>query len=76
MTHGSSPSADAAIRVPGLARVEGEGGLEIRVRDGEVVEARLNIYEPLGSSRRSSGDAVTPSRRTSRPEGSARSPTR
>ena len=46
MTHGSSPSADAAIRVPGLARVEGEGGLEIRVRDGEVVEARLNIYEP------------------------------
>ncbi|HEX6580912.1 MAG TPA: Ni/Fe hydrogenase subunit alpha [Actinomycetota bacterium] len=46
MTHGSVPSADAAIRVPGLARVEGEGGLEIHVRDGEVVEARLNIYEP------------------------------
>ena len=46
MTHGSAPSADAAIRVPGLARVEGEGGLEIRVRDGQVVEALLNIYEP------------------------------
>jgi coenzyme F420-reducing hydrogenase alpha subunit len=46
VTHGSAPSADAAIRVPGLARVEGEGGLEIRVREGEVVEARLNIYEP------------------------------
>jgi coenzyme F420-reducing hydrogenase alpha subunit len=46
VTHGSSPSAETAIRVPGLARVEGEGGLEIRVRDGEVVEAMLNIYEP------------------------------
>jgi sulfhydrogenase subunit alpha len=46
VTHGSSPSAHGAIRIPGLARVEGEGGLEIRLRDGEVVEARLNIYEP------------------------------
>ena len=46
MTHGSSPSAGTAVHVPGLARVEGEGGLEIRVRGGKVVEARLNIYEP------------------------------
>jgi sulfhydrogenase subunit alpha len=34
------------IRVPALARVEGEGGLEIVVDDGQVTEARLDIYEP------------------------------
>jgi coenzyme F420-reducing hydrogenase alpha subunit len=34
------------IRVPALARVEGEGGLEIVVEDGQVTEARLDIYEP------------------------------
>ena len=34
------------ISVPALARVEGEGGLEIVVRDGRVTEARLDIYEP------------------------------
>jgi sulfhydrogenase subunit alpha len=34
------------ISVPALARVEGEGGLEIIVRDGRVTEARLDIYEP------------------------------
>ncbi len=41
MTHGSRN-----IRVPALARVEGEGGLEIVVSDGTVTEARLDIYEP------------------------------
>jgi coenzyme F420-reducing hydrogenase alpha subunit len=40
MTHGSR------VRVPGLARVEGEGGLEIITEDGRVTEARLDIYEP------------------------------
>jgi sulfhydrogenase subunit alpha len=35
-----------SIRVPVLARVEGEGGLEITVRDGQVTQARLDIYEP------------------------------
>ncbi len=40
MTHGSR------VRVPGLARVEGEGGLEIVAEDGHVTEARLDIYEP------------------------------
>ena len=34
------------IHVGALARVEGEGGLEVVVRDGRVAEARLNIYEP------------------------------
>ena len=40
MTHGSR------IRVPALTRVEGEGGLEIVVSDGQVTETRLDIYEP------------------------------
>lgn len=34
------------IRVPALARVEGEGGLTARVADGKVVDLALNIYEP------------------------------
>ena len=41
MTHGSR-----SLRVPALTRVEGEGGLEIIVSDGQVTEARLDIYEP------------------------------
>jgi sulfhydrogenase subunit alpha len=44
MTHGSRLSRN--ISVPGLTRVEGEGGLEIVVSDGQVVQARLDIYEP------------------------------
>ena len=32
--------------VSALARVEGEGALDIVVADGEVAEARLRIYEP------------------------------
>ena len=34
------------IAVPALARVEGEGGLYIGLRDGKAVEVRLDIYEP------------------------------
>jgi sulfhydrogenase subunit alpha len=41
MTHGSRN-----IHVPALSRVEGEGGLEIVVADGQVTRARLDIYEP------------------------------
>ncbi len=35
-----------SIRVPVLARVEGEGGLEITVSGGQVAQVRLDIYEP------------------------------
>ena len=41
MTHGSRH-----LRVPALTRVEGEGGLELVVSDGQVTEAKLDIYEP------------------------------
>src|SRR5688572_30200804 len=34
------------VRTDYLARVEGEGSLQVRVKDGEVVEARLEIFEP------------------------------
>ncbi|MCS7026407.1 MAG: nickel-dependent hydrogenase large subunit [Bryobacteraceae bacterium] len=34
------------IHVPVLARVEGEGGLYIRVQGGRVMDVKLNIYEP------------------------------
>jgi coenzyme F420-reducing hydrogenase alpha subunit len=45
MTHGKTPGG-RSVSVPALARVEGEGGLEVIVRDGHVTDARLNIYEP------------------------------
>ena len=34
------------IEVPALARVEGEGGLYIRMKNGEIAHVELNIYEP------------------------------
>ena len=34
------------IDVPLLARVEGEGGLEFVIRDGELQDLRLRIFEP------------------------------
>lgn len=34
------------IEVPALARVEGEGALYIRLKDGSIAEVELNIYEP------------------------------
>ena len=40
------PDADHLFRVPNLARVEGEGGLRVRVRGGEVAEIELQIFEP------------------------------
>ncbi|WP_405905332.1 nickel-dependent hydrogenase large subunit [Streptomyces sp. NBC_00828] len=42
MTHKGS----RVLHVGSLARVEGEGALHLRVRDGTVAEARLQIYEP------------------------------
>jgi coenzyme F420-reducing hydrogenase alpha subunit len=42
MTHRS----DRALHVAGLARVEGEGAMHVRVDDGLVTDVRLEIYEP------------------------------
>lgn len=42
MTHKTTRN----LEVGTLARVEGEGGMVVRTRNGEVTEVRLNIYEP------------------------------
>lgn len=34
------------IKVDYLARVEGEGAMEVKVRDGRVVDVKLKIFEP------------------------------
>ncbi len=39
-------SETKTIRTDYLARVEGEGGMLVRMRDGEVSEVKLRIYEP------------------------------
>jgi sulfhydrogenase subunit alpha len=40
-----APGGETEYRVDYLTRVEGEGSLKLRVRDGEVLEARLKIFE-------------------------------
>jgi sulfhydrogenase subunit alpha len=37
---------DKSIKVKYLARVEGEGGLDIRIKDGAVTRVELKIFEP------------------------------
>jgi len=37
---------DIRINVPVLARVEGEGALELAIKQGRIEELRLRIYEP------------------------------
>ncbi|NUT34340.1 MAG: Ni/Fe hydrogenase subunit alpha [Hamadaea sp.] len=37
---------ERSLRVDSLARVEGEGALHLRIRDGRVDDVRLEIYEP------------------------------
>jgi coenzyme F420-reducing hydrogenase alpha subunit len=48
MTHGLAHAAEATehqFDVGQITRVEGEGSLTLRVRDGEVVQAHLGIFE-------------------------------
>lgn len=40
------PAGSRTIRVDALARVEGEGALHVRVRDGKVVDVKFRIFEP------------------------------
>lgn len=41
-----SDKASRTIRVEALARVEGEGGLDLSIRDGRVEQVQLRIFEP------------------------------
>lgn len=43
--HGTHAGAERRYEVAGLTRVEGEGSLRLVVRDGEVVESQLAIFE-------------------------------
>ena len=38
--------AERILVTPALARVEGEGGMYVRLREGRVDDVRLEIYEP------------------------------
>ncbi|WP_455285506.1 Ni/Fe hydrogenase subunit alpha [[Eubacterium] cellulosolvens] len=42
----SSKSRSRTIKVDALARVEGEGGLTVRLRGSSVADVKLRIYEP------------------------------
>ena len=42
----SEQKRSVAIHVPVLARVEGEGALDLRIEDGHVTQLRLRIFEP------------------------------
>ena len=44
MTHRAG--ASRRLDTGALARVEGEGAMRVEIRDGELVEVQLNIYEP------------------------------
>jgi sulfhydrogenase subunit alpha len=41
----AAPTGDLTVDIAGLTRVEGEGSLFLRVHDGRVEEARLEIFE-------------------------------
>jgi coenzyme F420-reducing hydrogenase alpha subunit len=41
-----SDAREVSINVPLMARVEGEGALDLRIRDGRIEELKLCIFEP------------------------------
>ena len=46
MTHKGGFGHDGEMTVETLARVEGEGAMHVVVRDGQVADVQLQIYEP------------------------------
>ena len=42
----SNPSNERRLDVHGLSRVEGEGSLHVRIRDGRLEDVALEIFEP------------------------------
>ena len=71
-------SVNRTIHVPVLARVEGEGALHVKLKDGAVADVKLRIYEPPRFFEACCAAAASTRPRTSPPAsaGSARSPTR
>ena len=66
------------IKVEALARVEGEGGLYVKIRGEKVTEVKLRIYEPprLFEALLRGRDFREASDITAASAASARSPTR
>jgi sulfhydrogenase subunit alpha len=46
MTIAEPGTATRTIKVDALARVEGEGALSVRVKDGIVRDVKFRIFEP------------------------------
>ena len=46
MTHANPVTPNRLVDVPVIARVEGEGALHLGLRGDEIVDLRLEIYEP------------------------------
>jgi sulfhydrogenase subunit alpha len=46
MTHRVAETPNRFVDIPSIARVEGEGALHIKVRGSEILDLRLEIYEP------------------------------
>lgn len=46
MTDESISQRNVSIKVPVLARVEGEGALELRIENNAITHLKLNIFEP------------------------------
>ncbi len=46
MTAAEATAGERRLTVTGLARVEGEGAMHVRVDDGVVTDVKLRIYEP------------------------------
>jgi coenzyme F420-reducing hydrogenase alpha subunit len=42
----ADPARTKRLTVRALARVEGEGGMSVKVRGGRVTDVRFEIYEP------------------------------
>jgi coenzyme F420-reducing hydrogenase alpha subunit len=45
MPKAETPTGEHTFEVVGIARVEGEGTLKLRISDGDVIEASLSIFE-------------------------------
>jgi sulfhydrogenase subunit alpha len=46
MTHRVAETPNRIVEIPMIARVEGEGALHLKVRGTEILDLRLEIYEP------------------------------
>jgi sulfhydrogenase subunit alpha len=46
VTHRVAETPNRVVEIPSIARVEGEGALHLKLRGSEILDLRLEIYEP------------------------------